>query len=415
VALKLLVPPPAAATWRASGCGARSRRSAGSPRQHRRGVRFPRRRPVELHRHGVRPRPDLQVRVGERGRLDADAAVRLVATWPPRSARPTGAASSTGRKAAERPARPRRPRAAHRLRLRQARRTARRHRQRHAGRHAGVHRAGSARRPPGDARADLYALGLTLYYALTGELPDRPSPHLPPTPDPWVPAPAGGTGRPGLAGRRVAHATAAAVEERFPTAAALDEALARPGAASELLVNGASGRCVLCNGPDPLALGLCPACGGSPEATDTLVFLRRGPTHRRGARRRSASRQCCRRSDARRPAWRREENGRCSASPAPACRGCSRRWIAGSCRPARFRSPERGRAARARLDPRRCGRHRGGVAGSVALPMLLWSSPLIATLVLLGAGRDARTPVVRHPGVPPGSRPLSSGPSSRRW
>jgi hypothetical protein len=47
----------------------------------------------------------------------------------------------------------------------------------------------------------------------------------------------------------------------------------------------------------------------------------------------------------------------------------------------------------------------GGVAGSVALPMLLWSSPLVATLVLLGASRDARTPLVAAPrraaGLPP--------------
>ena len=38
------------------------------------------------------------------------------------------------------------------------------------------------------------------------------------------------------------------------------------------------GTCVLCAGPDPLALGLCPACGGSTDAADTLVFLRREAT-----------------------------------------------------------------------------------------------------------------------------------------
>jgi serine/threonine protein kinase len=31
----------------------------------------------------------------------------------------------------------------------------------------------------GDARADVFALGMTLFHAAAGRLPDRPSPHLP--------------------------------------------------------------------------------------------------------------------------------------------------------------------------------------------------------------------------------------------
>jgi predicted Ser/Thr protein kinase len=121
----------------------------------------------------------------------------------------------------------------------------------------------------GDARADLYALGLTLYYALAGELPDRSRP------------PAGGLGyRPGSVvpgvpdwlDELVARATAAAPEDRFPSAAALEEALADQGAG----VAEPAARCVLCGGPDPFAAGLCPSCGGGSDGTgETLVALQR--------------------------------------------------------------------------------------------------------------------------------------------
>jgi hypothetical protein len=40
----------------------------------------------------------------------------------------------------------------------------------------------------------------------------------------------------------------------------------------------------------------------------------------------------------------------------------------------------------------------GAMAGTVAMPMLLWSSPLVATLVLLAAARDARMPLAPSPG-----------------
>jgi hypothetical protein len=36
----------------------------------------------------------------------------------------------------------------------------------------------------------------------------------------------------------------------------------------------------------------------------------------------------------------------------------------------------------------------GAMAGTVAMPFLLWTSPIVGTLVLMGASRDARTPLV---------------------
>jgi predicted Ser/Thr protein kinase len=121
----------------------------------------------------------------------------------------------------------------------------------------------------GDARADLYALGLTLYYALAGELPDRSHPPAAGAgfhPGSVVP------GVPDWLDDVVARATAPAPEDRFPSAAALEEALAGEGAQ----IAEPAARCALCGGPDPFGAGLCPGCGGGSDgAGETLVVLQR--------------------------------------------------------------------------------------------------------------------------------------------
>jgi hypothetical protein len=250
----------------------------------------------------------------------------------------------------------------------------------------------------GDARADVYALGLTLYYALTGDLPERASPHLPPTPAAeGFRSRRGAPGVPPWLDEVVAHATAAAAEDRFPTAASLDEALARPGAAAGLLVDG-GGSCVLCAGPDPLGLGLCPACGGSTDAADTLVFLRRAA--RAADRRAAALKLAVVLPEMDQRATRAAAVGERPVFRVPRA-GASRLVQELERRELAVRAVPASRAWSA-LPPKAwltagAAVTAGTVAGLAAMPFLLWTSPVIGSLLLIGAREHARTPLVTPP------------------
>lgn len=133
----------------------------------------------------------------------------------------------------------------------------------------------------GDARSDVYSLGVTLFFALAGRLPDRVSSRLPAVPaaDGFRPSSVRGE-VPDWLDEIVARATAADPCDRFPTAgsllAALESADRRTSAPGPGRMGERTVSCRICGSPDPLTLGVCLGCLSRAPGPEVLLFVRPG-------------------------------------------------------------------------------------------------------------------------------------------
>ncbi len=255
-----------------------------------------------------------------------------------------------------------------------------------------------------DARSDVYALGLTLCFALSGRLPAQQSAHLPPAPsdDGFHPR-AENLSVPSWLDEAIARATMADPADRFPNAESFGEALGDPTLAATPVLTW-DDRCLVCGEIDVEGLTVCRRCGALSQATDELIYLEPAPSAEREARQGQLL------------VWFGGSRGAGHREVALGLKPLAR-VPAGMVETAVDRLAARGLAARAvpvgaewRMIPfglwalAGLGLGLGMWAGLLVHPALLWISPIFAGLLIAGGASAGRLPLlarkVRGPRLP---------------